>query len=157
LRFGSFAAAKALYEESLAMRQEIGDTHGFATTLQNLANILACNQDYSAARSLYEQSLRMKHDLGDRTGIADSLERFCSLALFEGECPRAARLAGAAAAIRHAIGSPTLPVDSEALAGDEARARLALGDTAFDTLWREGHEMTQDRAVALALSKETVN
>lgn len=70
---GDYAEARRLYEESLALRRELGDKQNIAASLNNLA-VLAYEQgDYAEARTLHEESLALRRELGDKQSIAASL------------------------------------------------------------------------------------
>src|SRR5208282_1687155 len=71
---GDYPAARALEEESLAIRRELGDRSGIAGSLGNLGNVASGQGDYPAARALYEGSLAIRRELGDRIGIFYALE-----------------------------------------------------------------------------------
>src|SRR5436190_83325 len=61
---GDYAAARALHEESLALKREIGDKWGISYSLNNLGIVAAGQGDYTAARALFEESLALKRELG---------------------------------------------------------------------------------------------
>ncbi len=65
-----FDRARPLFEESLALKEALGDRQGVSYALGNLANTLDPGPEY---RRLTEQSLAIKRELGDRQGIANSL------------------------------------------------------------------------------------
>jgi predicted ATPase/class 3 adenylate cyclase len=68
-----YGAAKALHEESLAIRRQLGDQRGIATSLSNLG-VLACDLvDFASARALFEESLAILRQLDDAWGIAIAL------------------------------------------------------------------------------------
>src|SRR5579862_7397475 len=67
---GDYLAAKALHEEGLAIRRELGDRRGTAASLGNLGNVALNQGDYPAARALYEESLAILRALGDRYNSA---------------------------------------------------------------------------------------
>jgi predicted ATPase/Tfp pilus assembly protein PilF len=82
---GDYPGARALGEESLAIRRQLGDRKGIAASLNNLG-LVACDQgDYPAARALYEESLAIKRELGDRVGIANSLNNLGNVAYDQAE------------------------------------------------------------------------
>ncbi|MCW3094389.1 MAG: transcriptional regulator, LuxR family [Chthonomonadaceae bacterium] len=66
-------SARALLEESLAIRRELGDLRAIAGLLSNLGNLAKQQKDYTAARTLNEESLALKRELGDRQGTATTL------------------------------------------------------------------------------------
>ncbi len=70
---GDYRAARAYHEESLAIRQEVGDQQGQAVSLTDLGVVAARQGDYSTARALYTESLAIRREVGDQRGIAASL------------------------------------------------------------------------------------
>jgi tetratricopeptide (TPR) repeat protein len=64
---------KALHEESLAIKRELGDKWGIASSLGNLGILAADQGDYALARALHEESLGLRRELGDRLGVALSV------------------------------------------------------------------------------------
>jgi tetratricopeptide (TPR) repeat protein len=80
-----YAAARSLYEESLAIRRELGDKRGIAISLSNLGRVAYSQGDYPAARSLHEESLAIRRELGDKWGIAYSLNSMGSVAYLQGD------------------------------------------------------------------------
>jgi predicted ATPase/Tfp pilus assembly protein PilF len=70
---GDYATARTLYEESLAIRREVGDQRGIAGSLGNMGIVAREQGDYATARALHEESLMIMRDFGDPHGIARSL------------------------------------------------------------------------------------
>ncbi len=68
-----YALARSFYEQSLAIRRELGERQGIANSLNNLANVHLAQDDFTASRTLHEESLAIRRELGDRAGIAVSL------------------------------------------------------------------------------------
>ena len=85
-------AARALFEESLLLRQEMNDRQGVADTLNNLGQIAADQERPDEARDLLEQSLSLQRKLNDREGMASSLGNLALLALAQEDDGRAERL-----------------------------------------------------------------
>ena len=82
---GDYPAADAFYEQSIAIRRELGDRKGVGAVLNN-QGLLAYEQgDYRSARLLHEDSLSIDRELGDRWGIAVSLIHLASLAMIQGD------------------------------------------------------------------------
>jgi predicted ATPase/DNA-binding winged helix-turn-helix (wHTH) protein/Tfp pilus assembly protein PilF len=86
---GDYPAARALLEESLAIRRELGDRSGIAASLSNLGNVAVNQGDHPAARALQEQSLAIRRELGDRFGIAASLNNLGGVVYMQGDYPAA--------------------------------------------------------------------
>ena len=82
---GDYATARSLFEESLAIRQELGDKRGIASSLNNLGVVAYGQSDYEAARSLFEESLAIIRELGDRRRIAYSLGNLGNVAVDQGD------------------------------------------------------------------------
>jgi tetratricopeptide (TPR) repeat protein len=70
---GDFAAARMLFEDSLALWRESGDKRGIATSLNDLGWVAWWQGDYTAARALSEEGLMRWREIGDKQGIATSL------------------------------------------------------------------------------------
>jgi tetratricopeptide (TPR) repeat protein len=77
---GDFARARSLYEESLAIFQQLSDRASTAWTHNNMGDAAREQGDLAAAQSLYEQALATFRELGDRWGIASSLADLGNLA-----------------------------------------------------------------------------
>ena len=99
-----YPAARALLEESLAIRRELGDRLGIAGSLHSLGTVDCDQGDYPAGRVLLEESLAIRRELGDRFGIAASLNNLGNVALYQGDCPAARALYEESLAIRRELG-----------------------------------------------------
>ena len=82
---GDYAEARALYEESLTIRRQLGNQRGIAATLNNLGNVARDQGDYAGARALYEESLTIYQQLGDQGSIADLLTNLGIVAFYQGD------------------------------------------------------------------------
>jgi predicted ATPase len=89
---GDLAAARALHEESLALRRELGDRQGVADSLDNLGATASQQGDYSTARFLHEESLKQRQALGDKRGMAQALNNLGGVAGSQGDYPLARAL-----------------------------------------------------------------
>ena len=70
---GDYAAARASYEQSIAICRELGDRRGIAGSLNNLGSIASAQGDEETARRLWEQTLEIRRETADALGIADVL------------------------------------------------------------------------------------
>jgi tetratricopeptide (TPR) repeat protein len=89
---GDYREARRLYQESLDIKQQLGDHAGVAISLQQLGMLAQAQGDYREARRLYQESLDIKQQLGDRAGVAISLHQPGMLALAQGDYREARRL-----------------------------------------------------------------
>jgi len=149
-----YPAARAMHEESLAIRRELGDRDGIGATLNNLGCVAFDQGDYDAARALRQESLVIRQEVGDRRGIAYSLEGLADVVAALGNSLRAARIWGATERLREEIRSPLPPKARPEYHQRVALARAVLGDdAAFDCAWKEGRALTLEQAIDLALEK----
>ena len=70
---GDHVAARACYEESLALCRQAANRPGIATMLNNLGNVAYNLGDYATARALYAESLTLRREMGDARSIANTL------------------------------------------------------------------------------------
>jgi len=70
---GDLPAARGRYEESLAVRRDLGDRPGVALSLNNLGILAARLEDFDMARAYLDESLAIKREIGDRNGAANCL------------------------------------------------------------------------------------
>ena len=89
---GDYAAAWALFEESLALGRACGDMRGIATALNNLGWVATHRGDFTEARALSEESLALGWELGTTESIATSLNNLGFVAYFQGAYAAAAAL-----------------------------------------------------------------
>jgi predicted ATPase/DNA-binding CsgD family transcriptional regulator len=101
---GDLARAATLHQESLAVRQALGDRRGIAISLNSLANVAVDRGDYAAGRALHEESLALRRDLADTRGIAIALNNLGVIARDQGDWERAAALSRESIAVFRALG-----------------------------------------------------
>ncbi|MEW5734114.1 MAG: tetratricopeptide repeat protein [Thermodesulfobacteriota bacterium] len=89
---GNTAHALDLWEESLAIKNEIGDPHGKATTLGNMAEIIAQQGEVGRAMELWQESLKLEEQIGDVQGKAATLHNMAGVKAQQGETGRAMEL-----------------------------------------------------------------
>ena len=87
---GDLDAARAYYEESLALLRAIDDRLGVANALRNVAQMRVRQGDPAGARPLLEESRALSQEVGYATGVGDASAWLARLALQEGDV-RAAR------------------------------------------------------------------
>jgi predicted ATPase/class 3 adenylate cyclase len=101
---GDRRSARALYEESLALRRALGNKRDVASSLNNLANVANEGADYHLARSLHEESLAIKRELADKRGIAYTLLNLGNVAHAQGDYQTARALYEESLTLRRELG-----------------------------------------------------
>jgi hypothetical protein len=61
---GDFAAAKTLHEESLAIKQELGDRQGIAESLEGLAEVASAAAEPARAARIWGSAERLRAEIG---------------------------------------------------------------------------------------------
>ena len=72
---GEYGAALKHYEQSLKIKEELGNRAGVAKSLHQIGRIHELRGDYGTALQHYNQSLKIEEELGDRDGVAKSLHQ----------------------------------------------------------------------------------
>lgn len=70
---GDYEQALNYLNQSLAIRQEIGDKSGEGTTLNNMATTAHARGDYDTALNYLKQSLAIQQEIGDVAGLCATL------------------------------------------------------------------------------------
>ncbi len=96
---GDQVAARALFEEALAIRRDLSDTLGVGVSLHQLANVMTRQGDYAAAQALLEESLARLREIGDRGNFAFSVNALGWIACLQGNYERGRALHAEALAI----------------------------------------------------------
>jgi tetratricopeptide (TPR) repeat protein len=78
-------AARLLYQEALAIYEELGDRLGISTALLQLGTGAYDEGNHDSARSLFEQSLEIKRELDDRLGTGMLLNNLGIIAQEQGD------------------------------------------------------------------------
>ncbi|MDU9047295.1 MAG: tetratricopeptide repeat protein [Candidatus Electrothrix sp. Rat3] len=84
-RISRYSEALPLYEQSLAIRQEIGDRKGEGTTLNNISQIYHDRGNYDTALKYLKQSLIIRREIGDRAGEGSTLNNISQIYHDRGE------------------------------------------------------------------------
>jgi non-specific serine/threonine protein kinase len=148
---GDVERAAASWEESLRLIQELGDHYLMAWSLGGLADVARLRADYKRATGMFKEALSLYQSSGDKIGPPFTLEALGLVAAALGDARRAARLWGAAAAWREAINEPLSPAYQRDYAASITQARTQLGEEVYASAWSEGHAMSPEQAITLAL------
>jgi predicted ATPase len=91
-RQGDYESAAALFEESLALWEELGDAAGTARSLLSMGTVAAEQGDQERAIALSERASELYGESGDKRGHALAISNLGGIALERGEYARAAAL-----------------------------------------------------------------
>lgn len=102
---GDLNRANELYEESLALRREIGDQLGIASALNNLGMLATSQGDLSRARKLLETSFELRRELDPDNPSAMTMNNLGDVAIAMGDAATAQYWNEQALAISRAQGN----------------------------------------------------
>ena len=148
-----YVAARALFDESLALYRAIGNKSGITMALENLGNTTVEQGDDPTARTYYVEGMQLAHDIGDKLFCACGLNGLAATARSD-QPQRAARLAAATETLRKAIDVTWAPAERRIYELTLAAARAALSEAEFAAAWAAGSAMTLGEAVAYALGSD---
>jgi hypothetical protein len=100
-----FASAARLFEESLALRRELGDQDGTASCLNDLAVLALDEADYTRARPLLEESMSICRAADNPYGLSFVLNNLSILELNEGAYSRVPELLRESLLLARQLGS----------------------------------------------------
>jgi non-specific serine/threonine protein kinase len=146
---GRYADARALYEESLALRREAGHRAGVVQSLINLGLLAQRMGDVPAARSAIAESFRRIAQAGTHVHTSAAILGSAGVAALLHRWDDAAQLLGAA----HAAQLPLAefdPPDQSISEDTRAAASAALGSPAFAAAFAAGAALGVEAASALA-------
>jgi len=150
---GRLPEAQRWFREAQTQFRAYGDRRFERVIESELAHALRRAGQIDEAEAQYRQTIRAWQQSGNRGAVANQLESFAFLALARGQGVRAARLLGAAEALREVAGAPMTVLERGGYDTEIQRLRDVLEASAFNDAWAEGHRLTTDEAVALALSE----
>jgi tetratricopeptide (TPR) repeat protein/CHAT domain-containing protein len=82
---GEYEEALEKYEQSLRIKEGLGNRAGVASSLHQIGNLHYLRGDYDEALEKYEESLGILMELGNRAGVAISLHQIGNLHYLRGE------------------------------------------------------------------------
>jgi len=126
-RQGDYESAGELFEESLAIWEELGDEAGTARSLLSMGTVAAEQGDQQRAIELSERAAQLYDESGDQRGHALAISNLGGIALERGEYGKAASLS------EQAYGLFETLEDSEGMA-------FALVNQGFAALSQKEHE-----------------
>ncbi len=103
---GDLEEAMRLYQESLRIKEALGDQQGKSDTLHEMATIYTLRGDLDTAMRLYQESLRIQEALGDQQGRASTLTMLGQLLVAAGRREEGLNMLKEALAIFRRLGMP---------------------------------------------------
>ncbi len=79
LHLSDYKTALDYLQQSLMIRQEIGDKSGQGTTLHNISQIFKARGDYKTALDYLQQSLLIRQEIGDKSGEGTTLNNISQI------------------------------------------------------------------------------
>ena len=133
---GDLDRALLLYQESLLLKEQLGDKQGKAASLHQMAAVFLTRGDLDRALLLYQESLLLKEQLGDKQGKAASLHQMANILMARNQWDEAEAALSEAQQLASQIGSLEHVAFATVKLGQVAQSR---GDTATALArYREG-------------------
>jgi tetratricopeptide (TPR) repeat protein len=152
LQAGNAARARQLFENALALYQDLGDRHFAARVTAQIGYVSLVLGDADAAVAPVDQAMAQFADLGDGWAIAEGLEAVAAVHA-EADPAASVRLAAVAHRLRESIAMRPHPPD--ALINNRqlelSRGRLSRGE--FARAWSEGLGTPVADAISLARAR----
>ena len=148
---GDPAAARPLHTEALHLWREVGFATGVAMALGNLGDVERELGELAESSACLRESLRIGRALCMDWVMTEDLYFLADVARRSGRLSDAALLFGAADRRRETIGHAPFGNIPEMVETGVAAIQSALGVEPFATAWAEGHTMSGDLAVSMAL------
>jgi len=144
---GDRRSARERFEDSIALRRELGDRFGVAVEEANVGDLAAEDGELQEAAARLGAALRVADDVGSRYLVLNLLPSIAAIAARTGADADCARLLGATDALSRVTGLIPDPGNWQSVF-DDAKARLG---EQFDRLTNEGRQLSERAAVDVAL------
>jgi predicted ATPase len=99
-----YSGARALFEESLTIRRELGNSADLLSPLSSLGAVAMQQGHYATAEAYFEEALTIQQAIDDPVGVAESLNSLANLAHERGDLARARELYQRALVLQQAGG-----------------------------------------------------
>ena len=150
-RQGNLPRARALLEESHAVRLKTGNAQYIAWGHYALGDVARSEGNWDAARQAYRGALRVVMEASLKSDAAHVLERLGMVAEARGKFDLAARILGAASRLREVVNCTLPPLDQADHEQDVALVRSRIGEAAFELAWADGRRLSLEEAIACGL------
>jgi tetratricopeptide (TPR) repeat protein len=118
---GDYVQATTFFTESLALRRELGDKQGIASSLGNLGLVALRQGEYERAEALLTENLALYRELGHQRGIARALNNLGVVTQHRGNYDRATAFLEESMALQRGLGDKGGIASSLANLGEIAR------------------------------------
>jgi len=150
-----YTAAHAHFKESARVYNEIGASFNVILEKSNLAHLERRTGNYENALEYYRETIAAFRDMGQTGAVSHQLECFGFIAQTQNQNEHALQLFAAAHALREKAGTKMRP-DEQTYFDEQLKYLHEKMDVAkFDSIWSEGHIMTMEQAIALALGENS--
>jgi predicted ATPase/DNA-binding SARP family transcriptional activator len=154
LERGEYAKASELSEQAYGLFETLEDSEGMALALVNQGFSALSEQDPERSIELLREALRRLAELEFKDVIGYCFEGLAAVLALTARAEEGARLLGAAEALRESLGVELAPAEQSTHRETVDAVRVRLGDERFSDAWRQGREMSLERAIAYALEEE---
>ncbi|HSL28089.1 MAG TPA: tetratricopeptide repeat protein [Anaerolineales bacterium] len=144
--------ARDLFEKALLAYQGVGAHFNVILNKSNLAHLERQFNHHQRALERYRESILAFREVGQLGAVAHQLECFGFLAIAGDQNERALKLFAAADALREKVGSPMTSEEHMYFEEQLSALRQKLDAREFDLIWTNGHALTMEQALELALS-----
>lgn len=146
------AEARACLERAQTLYVRFGDQTHAMFALHNLGVVAHQMGDFEGQKRYQRESLQKAVDYQNRLAVIAGLENLGANYHALGDGLRGAQLCGAAARLRQEHSLPHAPAMQEQQDGVHARIQESMGADAFAEAFAQGQALTQEQAIALALT-----
>jgi tetratricopeptide (TPR) repeat protein len=146
---GEHDVALRWYADALTAARRTGDRFVIALGIVNPAHILLARGETENARRYFLESVSLFRELQNSWGMAYAVAGLGGVAVADGRAADAVRMLAAVDGWFTTMGSRIQEGDRVDYERYIAEARQRSGDS-FDDLWRAGHALSLDEAVAIA-------
>ena len=144
--------AVEIFEESLGLFKQVGDTRDFAHTMQSLAWNLTEQGDFARSKQLHRESIETLYELRDAYRLAWSFSNLSSVCFREGRILESAKLYAIVLALEKSGNYEVLIPGNEQSDLEISTFHSTLGHTEMQRLISECESLSLDSSVEFALT-----
>jgi hypothetical protein len=149
---GDLQTARRRFEEAADLGLRMGNRQIFVASRSDLAHVLREHGELDEPLAIYREVILDWRQFGHRAAVAHELECIAYILRRKGQALGAAKLLAAAETLRQAIDSAMTPMERAEYEQEIAALHEQLDEAALRMVWSEGHGLTMDEAITLALN-----